>query len=79
MFPELPLTLSDAVPGSAANMDHVVCVEHAQLLLALGQSLDLAAQGRGVGRIGQHELLGVVDDAVALQTNCPETEQRYYL
>ena len=40
VVPELPLTLPDAVPGAPAHVDHVVSVEAAQLLLALGQPLD---------------------------------------
>jgi len=49
VVPELPLTLPDAVPGAPAHVDHVVSVEAAQLLLALGQPLDPGAQGAGVG------------------------------
>ena len=40
VVPELPLTFPDAVPGAPAHVDHVVSVEAAQLLLALGQPLD---------------------------------------
>ena len=40
VVPELPLTLSDAVPGAAAHVDHVVSVEAAQLFLALRQAFD---------------------------------------
>jgi len=49
VVPELPLTLPDPVPGAAAHVDHVVSVEAAQLLLALGQSFDPGAKIAGMG------------------------------
>lgn len=42
--PELVLALEDAFLRAAAHVHHVVGVEHAQLLLALGEPGDLAAQ-----------------------------------
>ena len=39
VVPELELTLPDPVPGASAHVDHVVRVEHAELLLAGWQTL----------------------------------------
>lgn len=38
---ELKLAFGDAVPGSAANVHHVVSVEHTQLFLTTGKPRDL--------------------------------------
>jgi len=46
VVPELELALSDTVPGPATHVDHVVRVEHAQLLLAGGQTFYPGAERR---------------------------------
>lgn len=49
---ELVLALSDARLGALADVLHVVLVELAQLLLALGQAHQLAAQRLGTDDVG---------------------------
>lgn len=49
---ELVLALSDAGLSALADVLHVVLVELAQLLLALGQTHQLAAQGLSADDVG---------------------------
>ena len=67
LVPELELALRDAPPGSPSHVQHVVRVEHAQLLLAIGQASDLLAQR--VRRPDQVRF--VVNGAGALEAEAP--------